>query len=94
MSIELNDKIEYVKQKYNEGKLEVMKLVDLDNKTLDIAVVAIRIPFKDDDGDEFFDYEFVDYIYGGEYYTDEWLAIEDIMNNNSNLYTRLVELGL
>ena len=88
------NKLEFIKQKYEEGKLEVMKLVDLNDKTLDIAVVAIRIPNRDDDGDLFHDYEFVDYIYGGEYYTDEWEVIKDIVQNNSNLYERLVDLGL
>lgn len=90
----LEKQLEFIKQKYEEGKLDVMKLVDLNNKMLDIAVVAIRIPNRDDDGDLFYDYEFVDYIYGGEYYKDEWEVIKDIVQNNSNLYERLVDLGL
>lgn len=96
MNEDLEKKIKYVKQKYYEGKLEVFKLRGLDDTKLDIAVVGVRVSYIDDDGFREFDYHFVDYIYGGEYYSneDEWKAIEDMMRSNSKLYEKLLELGV
>lgn len=49
----------------NEGKLEIAKLVDFDNKKYDIAVLMYR-PTKDSE------YKLLDYLYGCENNTQEY----------------------
>lgn len=76
---------------YAKGKLEVAKLVDVYNRNYDIAVLMARKP-KSLDDEDYWEYVFIEYIYGGDSYDDEKEAIIDIYNMNNKIFGKIMEV--
>ena len=82
------NELDKILELYTKGCLEIAKLVDLDNKKYDVAVLMARKPLGEDD----FKYVFIEYIYGGEFYKDEKQAIIDIYNMNNKIFSKIIEV--
>lgn len=86
-----DEKLGILLQLYADGYLEIAKLVDLENKKYDIAVLMARVPVPTVVNLTSWEYKFVEYIYGGESYTEDTAVITDIYSMNPKIFDKISE---